>query len=59
MTVLTVKQPVAQAPTYEVLQSGSYEPLDLVPCGRIADNGQVTCAFLAETCAPAEIENQL
>jgi hypothetical protein len=54
---LIIYQQVYYAPTYQVLSSGDYEPLDLVPCGRLVDNGQITCAFLAETCASPITEN--
>lgn len=41
--------PVAGAPTYEVVTGGTYGLLDLVPCRRRIDTNGPICAFLCAT----------
>lgn len=38
---------VAANPTYEVVEGGDFDPLDLVLCRRTIDTNGPICAFLA------------
>lgn len=53
MTTITVQQldPVQGAPGYRVVQGGTYQLLELVPCRRDIDTNGPICAFLAATVA--------
>jgi hypothetical protein len=50
MYTLTKYQPVALQPDYQVLVSGEYNLLDLVPCGLYGQGDEPNCAFLVATC---------
>jgi hypothetical protein len=57
MYSLQINQLVMSEPKYEVLTQGQFELLDLIPCGRVVDNGQITCAFLTATCVGINLED--
>lgn len=52
MTTVTLQtgDVVADAPGYYVVQGGTYEALELVPCNPSHITGAAICAFLAATC---------
>lgn len=56
MYILTKYQPVALQPEYQVLVSGEYDLLDLIPCGLYEQGDESNCAFLTATCVGINLE---